>query len=391
MIVYINFFDSMLFRKCMPFDAGIHRRATSFFPPTPTTIQGAIRSLIISKSGINYSDWMKFIKNKSIQNNETKLIELKEKIGDNKSIGKLILKGPFIAKKIEEKNNFILYFNPPLDLVKKRKKEFGDIYKLKLVKTEIDKYSFQYNNNLKNLLWYDSAERVENIKEFFISEDGLIDYLLGKNLNFNSFIKSEKVYKIERRPGIWRENRTTKEGMLYYADYVRIYENFGLIEEIKYIDNENLEIDNNDFFPFGGQSKLAKFEEITKKPFEKFDKVKYVIKEKINSERRFKLIFITPTYIENNLYLNIDNDILNLKAELITASIETPLVIGGWDYVLNEPKEATKYIPAGSVFYYKLKEGCNLNDDEFEKLWFNSILKNNLNQFGYGITLYGVW
>ena len=393
MIIFISFFDSMLFRKCMPFDAGIHRMVTSFYPPTPTTIQGAIRSLIISKNNVNFSDWENFIKYNKTENhlNNEKLLKLKDLIGDTESLGKLILKGPFIAKKLEN-NRFKLYFDVPLDLVKIRKKEENKIFKLEPIKVKSlnGKYNFVFNDDKLNFLpWSYRGLRVESFENYYISEDELKLYLLGEKIEKSNLLKKDEVYKIEKRPGIWREDRVTKEGMLYFADYVRVENDFGIIEEINFSDNNNVEIDDIGTFYFGGQTKVAKYEKIDIDPFENLNRIKNIIKDKINRYKNFKILFLTPVYLKDQY--NLIDDVLLSKSELISMCIGKPLVIGGWDLAKNQPKIARKFIPAGSIYYFKLKNNEYLTDKEFDKFWLKSILKDNFNQYGYGITLCGVW
>jgi len=391
MILFFKFPDPVLFRTNMPFDAGIHRRATSFFPPTPSTMQGAIRSKIILESGISFQEWMKFLEKEdaSIESN-SKLPQLKEKIGDSNSLGKLTLKGPFVASKID--GEVKVYFSVPLDVVAERKKKsLGKIFILKpLTNNPLGngyslKYSDAQQHSIPKLLWLKTDKKIEALENSFMSIDAFGRYLLSEEFLPGDIINGKDIYGTERRAGIWRENKRVKEGMLYYADFVRLKENFGLVEDVRYENTEELPLKNDGTVALGGQGKAAYYESLSRDPFEVIFKLKDKVIRKTKETNSLKIVFVTPAFFENPLKVIEDNSL-----EFVTASIGKPTTIGGWNFAQNSPKEARKYIPAGSVYYFKIKDKEKI-EKIFDRYWFKSILEGQFSKFGYGITLLGIW
>jgi len=391
MVLFFSFPDPVLFRTNMPFDAGIHRRATSFFPPTPSTMQGAIRSKIILESDVSFQDWMKFLKNRDANSeSNNKLSQLKDKIGDSNSLGKLTLKGPFVASKID--GEVKVYFSVPLDVVAERKKK--KLEKIFILKPLPDKplgnsISIKYiesrEQSVPNLLWLKTDKKVEPVEDSFMSVDAFEKYLMNEEVLPNDVITNKTIFGKEGRVGIWRENKRAKEGMLYYANFIRLKDGFGIVEDVEYEDREEIYLEKSGTVALGGQGKVAFYESLSSNPFEAVFKLKDKVIKKAKETNSIKIVFVTPAFFENPLKVIEDNSL-----ELVTASIGKPTTIGGWNFAQNSPKEAKKYITAGSVYYFKIKDKEKI-DEIFDRYWFKSILEDQFSKYGYGITLLGIW
>ena len=102
--------DVLLFRDGKPFTAGEDPRAQSPFPPTPFTIQGALRSKVLFDSGVSPSEYVSDLPNDKAQN-------LRKLIGvPGKDYGQLRLRGPFVARRRD--GTITRYFPLPADVVK---------------------------------------------------------------------------------------------------------------------------------------------------------------------------------------------------------------------------------------------------------------------------------
>jgi CRISPR-associated protein Cmr3 len=93
MRLFIDPLDVLFFRDGQPFVAGESHMAQSLFPPTALTFQGAIRSAILTASGISVDRFR--MAQQSAHDPEAQ--ELIEEIGGATSFGLLRLRGPFIA------------------------------------------------------------------------------------------------------------------------------------------------------------------------------------------------------------------------------------------------------------------------------------------------------
>ncbi|MCL6507484.1 MAG: hypothetical protein K6T59_10685, partial [Bryobacteraceae bacterium] len=93
--------DVWLFRDGRPFAGGEDHRAISIFPPTPYTIQGAVRSAKLAHSGASFTDQSTW----------------PAEVGRPDDYGALTLRGPFLAKR-DGTGKLVRYFPLPADVVK---------------------------------------------------------------------------------------------------------------------------------------------------------------------------------------------------------------------------------------------------------------------------------
>src|SRR5207244_9940034 len=81
--IFIEPDDVWLFRDGRPFAADDQSRAASLFPPTPRTLQGALRSARLAQSGASF------------RNQTTWPTD----VGNPNNFGDLKLRGPILAKR----------------------------------------------------------------------------------------------------------------------------------------------------------------------------------------------------------------------------------------------------------------------------------------------------
>jgi len=99
MELFLEPVDVWLFRDGKPFDALSDHRASSLFPPYPTVMQGVIRSHHLVVNGVD-------LRNPTA---------IEKAVGTTENFGNLRLRGPFIARK--EDDRITRYFPIPADVV----------------------------------------------------------------------------------------------------------------------------------------------------------------------------------------------------------------------------------------------------------------------------------
>jgi len=350
--------DPLLFRDGKPFTAGSSHAADSIFPPKPSVFAGFIRSKI-------------FIDNWS--GDETRTWEkVKNQIGNkNSDYGKLQIKAIFLKKENE------YYLPAPLDLVKeKRGEKVGTL----IPQDYSDRFSYSANIELKTFPFIPKDIKFAENVSGFISWEKFKDYLCGKMISKEDIKEKKDFVESEPRVGIEVNSKTNnvENGKLYSVNFLRFKEECGFA--VLY-EGVSLSSNNGDYY-LGGEKRQIYFE---KKEDIKFE---YNIKEAISTNKRFKIILITPLEMEDGIEPSGLKDKLNGKARFITAAYKTES-IGGWDIAENKPKPIKKYYTAGSVFYYELKDTSKV--DDILKLNFESVSQNNQGQIGFGRVLIGIW
>lgn len=373
MKLFIEPNDVLMFRDGRPFAGGDDHFARGMFPPSPTTIYGALRSHILS------NHWSEFNKFASKFEEDQIPEDVKAEIGMPDKLGSLALCQFTLAKRTN--SHIEQLFPMPKDVVKEKGVEDGKPSILTFFNLINSRTITDLPAGLSNM-WYPTEKPME-ADAGFLSVKEIEEYLSG-NLP-SSVIKQKDVYETEERTGV-KKNRLTRSvetGRLYSVEYFRLNENVGFAIEVE---NTKL-LPESGILRLGGDNRSAGYTEASwiNIPTERIIK-------KIAETKRFKLVLTTPAIFNQGwLPEGIDADTMQgqingVEARLISACIGKPIGIGGYDFVKNQPKIMKKAVPAGSVYYFELKDGKV--DNLFEKLWLKSTSDERAHE-GFGITLIG--
>ncbi|MBI5749398.1 MAG: type III-B CRISPR module-associated protein Cmr3 [Nitrospinae bacterium] len=371
MKLFIEPNDVLMFRDGRPFAGGDDHFARGSFPPSPSTIYGALRSHILSVKSGEFD---------TFKNEPAKISKaITDEVGTKKTLGTLAIAQFGVAKNNEGQIQH--YFPIPRDIAKEKGKEDGKLYILK-------PDSFINNIALTDMplglqhLWRATEEALEAASGF-LSEDELASYLMGKAPE--KIIEAKEIYQTEERTGI-RKNRSIRSvetGGLYSVEYFRMKEGFGFA-----LDAAGTKLlPESGILRLGGDHRSASY---FKSSWNDID-TKH-IKDKILRDKHFKLILLTPAVFSQGwLPESIDRNtfegaINGVKLKMTSACVGKPIGIGGYDFVKNHPKVMNKAVPAGSVYYFELSEGDV--DSLFKNVWLKSI-SDEKTQEGFGITLIG--
>jgi CRISPR-associated protein Cmr3 len=327
-MIIIEPIDTLFFRDGKPFSMGDQAAAFGIFPPYPSTVYGAIRTGIISQDqGLSgfYAEGMA------------------DEIGtiNDSSSASFKLKGVFPYSI----NYDYLYFPAPLDLVTDKDKKSAKI-------TEIKKgTAFSTNIKIDQYPCPFEMEKATSVKGYYITHTDFASYLNSTQNEFD--IYPEITFcTIEYKTGIKIDAQTKKsdEGNLYRIGMRRFENDFGLACDVKGIPSLRKE----GVLKLGGEGKTVRYQ--TSK-FQLPNTRETVIKQ-IKETGIIKIYFATPTIFEKGWVPA--EKIINgpdYKLELITASIGSPVSIGGWDMGKGGHKTMMRGVPAGSVYYFKILNG----------------------------------
>jgi CRISPR-associated protein Cmr3 len=388
--------DVLLFRDGRPFSAGEGHRARSIFPPTPNTMQGVIRSKVLSDRCGRYETYKNGCNGCEKQSNCTIPDEIGRPAQNGRgSYGNLKIRGAIIAK--YEKTKVTPYFPVPADVVEvKEKSEQRDHSKPRLRFLQPLSQKLYGDNDLSDdlqakllPLWTQEKTPVEGVQGYWEQKD-LQNYLLQNYPSVTQYTKADKLFLRESRYGIDVDNarQTVKEGQLYQTEFIRCEKNIGLYTEVDGVSDLG-----GNLIAIGGENRAAQCHHLKKKiDWEQFTQE---IDKQLQKSDGFKIYFATPTIFDVGWLPNwlSKNDLSGayhgIQVQLVAASIPRYQTIGGWDVAYNRPKPTNRAIPAGSVYYFT----SDVKPSEIVKAfhWQNIADESSDAQIGFGLALVGAW
>ncbi|MEO0244586.1 MAG: type III-B CRISPR module-associated protein Cmr3 [candidate division WOR-3 bacterium] len=350
-------FDVLFFGGGKPFNLG--DTARSVFPAFPHTFASALCSKIYFEYKIDVSNILKSVY------------------------------GPFLFNEEENK----IYFLKPADIFTQRKKREG-LFSLKIEND--DNFSlFKYENTNKpdgyeKLPVYQGEKDIDSF-EGLISQDGLQDWVNGKEVKEKEIKKFFDVFEYERRVGIKQSVEThtvVGEDGLYRVDFLRLKKNWSFVFYVEFnyeslindLEDENKVLEffrrGNRVLKLGGEMKVAYYDV-------ELDDLRNVIKRPaINEGEIIKILFLTHSTFNKDSFLTECNGVKVISAVISSYSILAIMSKG-----LNLGKFTKRGIRAGNVVY-----GEVLNRDLVKDLWFGFFCpykKGNKTFIGTNLVIYG--
>ena len=363
--------DTFFFRDGKPFTRGEQSEGYSIETPFPSTVMGALRTAYIAFCG----DMTQFANNNA--NNDMKAI-----IGTKQSLkgASIHVKGVFLGR-----SGGSLYYPTPRDLVSEKKSQDTKLYPLSI---ESQNATFSSSSELSTLLeWNNPKVQVEHAGGY-ISCDNLRQYLLGKT----QYLTSEKSDFITDEPkvGITRDYQTltAAEGMLYRINMKRFTNSkLGFVVDVDGINK----LPKSGVIKLGGEGKGFTYSQTAQRSDPLSDHDLKTLRDRVRACRKFKIYLATPAIFDNGWCPNFDNGWcpkqLHQDVELITAAVGNYVTVGGWDVAHDRPKETYRAVPAGSVYYFRLNDGADV-DAIIDNLHYNNI-GDQRRQEGFGLAYVG--
>ncbi len=349
--------DVWLFRDGKPFAAGEDHSAYSMFPPTPLTLQGALRQKIAESLGVSFAEY------KAASTPQAwKAIAYIGPWGKTLDTGKFCMAGPFVSLRLE--NDVVPLFPAPADLLHSEQGKWKIASPSRSVKSDLG----------DNVLFPEVQPDYENMPDGWLAADVFTDYLNGKapaqkvyyaretaTMSSSSAAASyaegkrvwhsQALYLPESRFGVSIEAKTNyrKEGHLYQVQYVRPREGIGLLVSVESVPSDLLRGD----MVLGGEQRHAVVETASVSAFPE---------RSTPGKGRFKVVFLTPAYFAGG-WQPTEGDWSYLfeqqPVRLIGAALYRPLRIGGWNGAANRPRTMHNYVAPGSVYYFEAEEALD--------------------------------
>ncbi len=360
--IYLEPTDVWLFRDGKPFNAGEDHQADSIFPPLPSVIQGALRSHYLVARNVLLNDKAR----------------IEQVVGTSTDYKNLRLRGPFLRRGDE------LYFALPADVYALTDSDDENglrPFKPLAVKLDVTGHS---SNPLPALLCppADARPQKYDASQYWVCQTEIAKYLA--NDDFKA-LNSDHLFKRESRIGITLNNAkgTTEEGALFEMNFIRTCEHVGLHVEMSGLDGWP----QTGLMRIGGEGHGARFTD------SKLSNTPPAVPSALKGQ--FKLVFVTPTYFTHGWRPECDfndwQDHFDSNVKLKAVALHRYISAGGYDWSKpshSAQKPALRYVPAGSVYYFKSESEVQLKQP-----WLCDPAPDGaqLGQVGYGQILIGNW
>ena len=381
MRIFLEPNEPLLFRTGRPFDAGESGYAETLFPPTPDTIQGAIRAAIAC-----HWDQSKTLEEIFAQP------EVLDLIGDRQGYGRFRLTGLALGRRTTG-NSIERLFPPPAHLL--QLVDQGGKSQIYLVPEQRANLTSDLPDHSFYLFPHPAPDSKLEPLRGWLTESGLSKILRARaELASGEFVPAYEIYRHEPRLGIGMQNatKTTREGLLYQTQMIRMMPGYGFVADLRLsktaeqddrsapeelLDDQQtqsmLRLPPQGWVTLGGDRRAARFEIIPQE--------QAVQTDALNGQAAGNLLYLaTPAALEGGWQP------LEWPASArppITAAIQRYQSIGGWSMNLHNSDGTNKVmrrcVPAGSVYFFD------------QPIRLTRPLTDFGMEIGYGITYTGEW
>ncbi len=364
--------DVWLFRDGRPFTAGADYHARSLFPPSPRTLYGALRTKMLFDA---------------VERGEGSLTDaafVERVVGAPKDFERLTLRGPLLAKR-EPDGQIVRYYPAPANLV-----QVGAAWQLLAPEPEAARYLGLISDDDLDLPWVVSRERPVGIQGGWLAERDFFATLQGEP---RPATPADALYTIETRSGIGMERsgadagpRVTREGRLFAISFVRPKPDVGLCLDVEGLNG----LGAVGVLGLGGEGRAARYEvRPTKEPDRR------EARERVVAAGRLTVVLATPALFGNGWLPTWVDGATRATTEtvrglrLVAAAVGRPEPIGGFDVRAGRPRDISRAVPAGSVYWFEETE-TGAAGRAFDTLDGRAIADEGP-MIGFGLCYVGVW
>ncbi|MEN6545111.1 MAG: type III-B CRISPR module-associated Cmr3 family protein [Armatimonadia bacterium] len=397
--IFLEAVDNWFFRDGAPFEAGDDHSATTLFPPTARTVQGALRAKIWRRA----------------QESTPPSSELLCMVGNPDDVGSIsAFGGPFTARRSKRTGQVECYFTPPQDLVELV--PAGDDlvsapHRLVCAKPmpqgpDLPKLQSSIPGGLLSLWVQDTVFPARLSGDTYLVNDCVLQHALQGNINLNKgrLTSTASLFARERRAGnkLKKGSKNTEEGHLYEIELANPGRNGGWVTGLAVMcDGIDLP-DDHDVVQLGGESRWAVSYAIPdgcRLP----DPPSFQVDD--HGKTRFKLYLATPCCLSGGWLPNwLSKTSCGLVGEhpdlpghplhLVAAAIAPKTGIGGFRLVSKQSRGTDAALGAGTVLFFETEAP----PDEVVRLHGTYLREDtplpqheNDTKLGFGLSFLGSW
>jgi CRISPR-associated protein Cmr3 len=362
MRIFIEPTEPLLFRTGRSFDAGESNFAESTFPPTPETMQGALRAMIATHS--THVDRRMSL---AARFETETLIDL---IGNYQmGYGRFRITG-FTVGRINNDNTIERLFPAPAHLIQVRFKESEKPTVVRLKPRSLTGATTNMPEDMHYLIAPDLEGKVIEGKPkspgWLTESDLKIALQAREDLSQIKPVSNGDIYKQESRLGIGMDNRTkiTQEGFLYQIQMIRMERNheyiYGFVVDIRlarkgdqqeFTDDsqtqKELGLPSSGWLTLGGEQRAAHFTVLETEITDQYNNVE--------QSKLGRFVYLaTPAHFTDGWRPPANR--FDSSNKLRAAAINRAESIGGWElnphHAGGKGKTTRRCIPAGSVYFF---------------------------------------
>lgn len=338
MRLFIQPVDVWLFRDGKPFNAESDHLARGIFPPYPSMMQGVIRSQQLVVEGVDLADKTK----------------IEQAVGSATHFGELRMQGPYLARL--ENQRLVRYFPLPAHAAPNKNEKF------KAILPQSISAQTSANTVFASLLPPHDVEPSKKDFGSWLSEESLRQCLRGEEV---TAVRNSDFFSVETRTGIGmdHERRSTRQGLLYEAQCVRMKASSGLCVDVagyaKWPDSGVLRM--------GGEGHAGLYKQYLPPESPRLHSNPSAL------PRNFVLYFASPSYFDQGWTPSNWNHFFEGEVALQTAAIHKYETIGGFDWARGTQKTARRFVAAGSSYFFSHNGAAKIRSD---------LIQNAITHFG---------
>lgn len=356
--------DVLLFRDGKPFSAGMDHLARSVFPPFPATIAGLVRSRLLLEARL---DWQ----------------AARERFGDfgsPDSYGGFRMEGLFLRKGDTD------FVPVPGDVVNEKGRLGPGVLKVirPLKRGGAPPVASNFPDDRLLYLWTPAGGPVDSATGFVSLEELFGRCLLGEPPTRT--VEEEEFVRREPRTGIGvnPSRRTAEEGRLFTVGFLRLLDGTGFHVRFSGV----MWPGRSGVDTLGGERRPVRWSVLDQWAAPAVAPVE----AKVRSSGRFKIVLLTPAVFETGWgpgpRFEASVSDFGVEVELIGAVVGRPVRVGGFDLANRRPKPMRPAAPAGSVYFYEVRNG---DPARLAGTWGMRCIADRDWEAGMGLSVLGGW
>lgn len=342
--------DTWFFRDSASFQTGDNVMASQMiFPPSMSTLQGAIRTALATSRGWSPgrdADWPK-------------------ELGTPDHLGDLKLFGPYVI------HNGQPVFPAPQMVLMNAENSMARLVPGDVVATDF--------GNQQLPVPQANIEGLQDPDGYWVARDDLMAILNGDIPC--TLLPQAELWSVELRVGLAMnmDTRTAIEGQLYQTAHIRPHTSTEIAVEVA-----GIPLDWHDnvpkVIPLGGEGRYAT---VSVSHSSAILPSKPDIAPSRDGKVRFTLTLVTPGQFVDTHRVQRTGP---LDFDCVSAALSRVRTIGGWDLQRHRPRPPMPFMPAGSTWFYEssLADWQMVSGRHGDKI-------GNLTEYGYGQIVLGKW
>lgn len=377
--------DVLMFRDSRPFGQVLTDTASEF--PAPRTMAGALRTWLLTMLGVDLSQLRI-----PGQREKTTREFLETRCCPPEHPAHWVLDARFIGPVAYNISGEYPYFPVPRNLAIAQNNK-NDLQETLLALQPMDSMPTGWNP-LKEMqhvrpLWVSHAQPWDLLEDdWFVDESNFRQYLKGTAFNRYGMKRQQALFCGEPRFGISinSDKSVTREGDLYASVFMRPAPGYGfalsITAKVTGLAEKMREIlDVRSWCRLGGEAKFAEIQLLR----DRASLLPTAPTDWPPPSGKFFTCLATPGLFDKGSWMP---KRFSERYTLVGATVNTPRTVSGWDVGHNQPLPYRSAAPAGSVYFWQLKEGTQWGEDPHGMCISDN---EDDNQAGWGLCLRGDW